>query len=259
MQIVAESAGRGGEASLLATRAPSPRPGDALRWSRFLDATRAEGPGLRAAVWVQGCAVKCPGCFNPHLWADAGGAVSSPAELADEWVDAAVSAGVEGVTLLGGEPFDQAAALAVVTRAFQAAGLTVMTFSGYRLEDLLTWSESRADIAALLEATDLLCDGPYLRDLPDERRPWIGSRNQGIRALTPAYADVVGAIDQTADTLEVRIDRDGTVAVNGWASDDALAQLLDDLGVRADRPFDAPVRAAGREGARVAQSTGRMP
>ncbi|MFJ6678064.1 4Fe-4S single cluster domain-containing protein [Microbacterium sp. NPDC091382] len=233
---VIQSPGVGGEASLLGTT-PPPRADAALRWSRFVPATAAEGPGLRAAVWVQGCAVRCPGCFNPHLWAARGARLDDPAELAARWIADAHAAGAEGVTLLGGEPFDQAGALAVVAEAFCAAGLGVMTFSGYTLDRLRTWSADRDDVARLLAATDLLCDGPYLADLPDTRRPWIGSRNQSIRALTPRYAADVERIvrGEGRDSLEVRITADGAVAVNGWATDAALAALLDDLGVRGDR------------------------
>ena len=97
--------------SLLGTVEPAAKPADALRWSRFLASTTAEGPGLRSALWVQGCSVHCPGCFNPQLWAEMGGRVENPADLAERFVADALSAGVEGITLLGGEPFDQAAAL----------------------------------------------------------------------------------------------------------------------------------------------------
>ncbi|MFI8633118.1 4Fe-4S single cluster domain-containing protein [Microbacterium sp. NPDC077663] len=234
--IFAESRGAGGEGSLLGVT-PPPHGDEALRWSRFVPSTDAEGPGTRATVWMQGCAVHCPGCFNPHLWATRGAQLNDPAALAAEWVDAAVSAGAEGITLLGGEPFDQAGALAVVAEAFRAAGLGVMAFSGYTLGRLQEWSQERPDIARLLAATDLLCDGPYLAGLPDTRRPWIGSRNQSIRALTPRYAAAVERIarDGGQDALEVRIGPDGAVAVNGWATDAALAALLDDLGVRGDR------------------------
>src|SRR5690606_23700178 len=105
-------------------------------------------------------------------------------------------------------------------------------FTGHPYPLLQEWAQERDDIAALLGATDLLADGPYLRDRPDRRRPWIGSTNQGLRALTPAYADAVRDIERNGGTgrVEVRIARDVAVTVNGGASDDALAALLDDLG-----------------------------
>ncbi|WP_235008204.1 4Fe-4S single cluster domain-containing protein [Microbacterium timonense] len=253
---LAESAGVGGDGSLLATVAPGSRSAQTLRWSRFLAATEAEGPGVRAAVWLQGCAVRCPECFNPQLWADRGGVVSCTAEIAEEWVAQAHAAGAEGVTLLGGEPFDQAGAAASVARAFRAAGLSVMTFTGYPLDRLAAWAEAgRDDIGALLASTDLLCDGPYLRDLPDLSRPWVGSRNQGVRALTDRYADEVRRIAGAggADRLEVRITRGGGVEVNGWATDAALAALLDDLGPRIDSPAQVAARALGRTEVEVAR------
>lgn len=226
---------------VLGTVQPAEQPGAELRWSRFLVSTAAEGPGLRSALWVQGCSVRCPGCFNPHLWASIGGELTPTAELADRFVADAVGAGVEGITLLGGEPFDQAAALATIAEAFQAAGLTVMTFSGYTSELLTEWSAARTDIARLLAATDLLVDGPYLQDQPDALRPWLGSTNQGIRALTPAYADEVARIEHDGglDRVEIRISPDGRVDVNGWAAASALEELLHDLGRRDDRPTKA--------------------
>lgn len=236
MRVHAEAPGRDVR-SLLGASPPPPADGP-LRWSRFLPATDAEGPGRRAALWVQGCRVHCPGCFNPQLWARRGGIRSDAAEVADRWAEQAARAGSTGLTLLGGEPFDQAAPLVEVATAFRAAGLTVMAFSGYTLESLTQWAWERDDLSALLELTDLLCDGPYLREHPETRRPWIGSANQSIRALSPAYADEVRRIAASGgtDTLEVRVAPDGTVSVNGWASDAALAALFDDLGVRADRP-----------------------
>jgi anaerobic ribonucleoside-triphosphate reductase activating protein len=224
--------------TLLGTIEPVERPGAELRWSRFLPATGAEGPGQRSALWVQGCSVRCPGCFNPHLWAESGARLENTADLATGFVADAQSAGVEGITLLGGEPFDQAAGLAIIAEAFRAAGLSVMTFTGYTLESLTEWSRARPDIARLLAATDLLVDGPYLRDQPDTVRPWLGSTNQGIRALTPVYAGEVARIEREGgrDRLEIRIHPDGRIDVNGWADDAALEQLLHDLGPRQDRP-----------------------
>ena len=234
--------------SLLGTVEPAAKPADTLRWSRFLAATTAEGPGLRSALWVQGCSVHCPGCFNPQLWAEIGGQVENTADLADRFVTDALGAGVQGVTLLGGEPFDQAGALATIAEAFRAAGLTVMTFSGYTLELLTEWALERPDIARLLDATDLLIDGPYLRDRPDAIRPWLGSTNQGIRALTPAYSAEVARIERDGglDRLEIRIHPDGQIDVNGWADDAALDALLHDLGPRQDRPRSTRNRTKAR-------------
>ncbi|MGH3695143.1 MAG: 4Fe-4S single cluster domain-containing protein [Pseudonocardiaceae bacterium] len=124
--------------------------------------TAAEGPGIRAAVWVTSCAIRCPGCVNPHLWNAAGGR-----DLAVEEIMAEIGKAVlpEGIMLLGGELFDQAPGLAALAESVRREGLSVMTFTGYLCEELL----ARPNAAGLLAATDLLVDGPYLRDLPDCR------------------------------------------------------------------------------------------
>ena len=105
------------------------------------------------------CSIGCADCCNPHTWdADAGTAFTT-----DDLIDQMLTAPVEGITLLGGEPFDQARRDGD-TRSGRAArpGLGVMTFTGYRYEVLRR--SSRPDWASLLAATDLLVDGPYLQD-----------------------------------------------------------------------------------------------
>ncbi|OCG72686.1 4Fe-4S single cluster domain-containing protein [Microbacterium sediminis] len=232
------------------TAPPAPRDAAARRGSRYLPRTRAEGPGQRAALWLQGCDVRCPGCFNPQLWAHRGARLESAAEAGLRFAEEARAAGSEGLTLLGGEPFDQAGAAASIAEAFRARGLTVMTFTGYRLDQLRAWEGDRPDIARLLAATDLLADGPYLRDRPDTRRPWIGSTNQGLHALTDAYRREIAAIEAgegDRDRLEVRVAADGSIEVNGWADDEALRSLLGDLGVRRDAPSHTAASAPPRK------------
>lgn len=194
----------------------------------IVERTEAEGPGVRCAVWVQGCTIRCPGCFNPHLWTGRGGTPYTPAELL-----AAVPTDAEGVTLLGGEPFEQAAPLARFAQGVAARGQSVFAFTGYELPEL----RGREDegIEALLAATDLLVDGPYVAADVDTVRPWVGSRNQRFHALTPRYAELIEGFEAQRDRLEVRIGVDGEIRVNGWARDEDLDVLLEDLGRRAPR------------------------
>ena len=76
-----------------------------MRIARIWHKTESEGPGLRTAIWLQGCSIGCPGCINPHLWSFHGGDEVNVEHLADE----ILALDVDGITLLGGEPFDQAA------------------------------------------------------------------------------------------------------------------------------------------------------
>jgi anaerobic ribonucleoside-triphosphate reductase activating protein len=187
-------------------------------------------------VWVQGCTIRCPGCFNPHLWTSRGGQRITPAELADT----VLAAGADGVTLLGGEPFEQAGALAQVAKRVQDAGRSVMTFSGYSLAELRSAvAAGRDDVADLLAHTDLLAAGPFRADRIDTVRPWVGSTNQELVLLSDRFPDLLAELDETPDRVEVTVSASGEVSVNGWATPDSLDALL--IGLNSRR-----ARAAGR-------------
>ncbi|MFG1953051.1 4Fe-4S single cluster domain-containing protein [Micromonospora sp. NPDC048830] len=207
--------------------------------ARFLASTRAEGPGERTALWVQGCAIRCPGCFNPQMWAFRGGELVAPAEL----VERVLAAGTEGVTLLGGEPFDQAAPLAEVAAGVRRAGRSVMTFTGYTRAGLRRAVDSgRDDVAALLTETDLLVAGPFRADLVDTRRPWVGSTNQEFVLRGDRFPGLLDDLPSTPDRVEVIVDAAGRVSVNGWAELEALDELLASVG----RPQPRRASAARR-------------
>jgi anaerobic ribonucleoside-triphosphate reductase activating protein len=123
------------------------------------------------------------------------------------------TAGIEGLSLLGGEPFAQPAACAILAEAARAAGLSVMIFTGFTLEELAARREEPG-VAALLDACDVLVDGPYDRALPERKRRWVGSSNQRTHFLTARYAPDDPRF-MAANTVEVRI-RGGTIVVNGW-------------------------------------------
>jgi anaerobic ribonucleoside-triphosphate reductase activating protein len=187
-----------------------------LHVAQVVPSTEAEGPGKRFALWFQGCPLRCPGCCNPEFLPFRGGEVRTVAGVTAELRQARDEAGVEGVTLLGGEPFAHAAGAAALAEATRALGLSVMVFSGYTLDEL----RARPDAAALLSRTDILVDGPYRRDEPDAERRWVGSRNQRIHFLTDRYR----YDDQwrRRNTLEIRV-QGGEVTVNGFPARDAAA------------------------------------
>ena len=200
------------------------------RVARFIARTEAEGPGTRSALWVQGCTIRCPGCFNPHLWGARGGRTTTP-----ERVLASIPLDVEGLTLLGGEPFEQPEPLAELARLVQARGQTVMTFTGYELDDLRSAGDSA--VAALLEHTDLLVDGRFEVDRLDTARPWVGSTNQRFHALTARYAGLVDSLTALPDRLEIHVAPSGRVEVNGWSDAASLEILLE--GMRRQPPSRA--------------------
>jgi anaerobic ribonucleoside-triphosphate reductase activating protein len=187
-----------------------------LRVGARVPVTRVEGPGARYALWVQGCSIRCPGCCNPHLFAAAGGDVVPVRALLAEIRSARPA--IEGVTFLGGEPFEQAEALARLAKGARALGLSVMVFSGYTLEELRARADAGA--ASLLRATDVLVDGRYDAARPERERLWVGSRNQRFHYLTDRYSREIELPVHGAPLreVEVRIGTDGRILANGWPS-----------------------------------------
>jgi anaerobic ribonucleoside-triphosphate reductase activating protein len=183
-----------------------------LRVADVVASTEAEGPGRRFAIWLQGCPLRCPECCNPEMLSFSGGHLVAIEELVRQIESARHNDGIEGITLLGGEPTAQAEAAGELAAAVKRLGLSVMLFSGYTLRELKEKRDSA--IERLLGATDILVDGPYLRELPDTNRRWIGSRNQVIHFLSSRYrAD--DPCWQMPNSIEIRLDG-RELSINGF-------------------------------------------
>jgi anaerobic ribonucleoside-triphosphate reductase activating protein len=176
--------------------------------------TRAEGPGARYALWLQGCSIRCPGCCNPQLFEPSGGVLVSPSLLVSEM--ASVRDELEGVTLLGGEPMDQAEALLPLLHGARGLGLSVLLFSGFTLDELRARCEPA--VQDVLAAVDVLVDGRYDASRPETERRWAGSTNQAFHYLTSRYSPAIErpAPGEPTQTVEVRLHPDGHVSANGW-------------------------------------------
>jgi len=179
-----------------------------LRLHAIAARTRANGPGLRTAIWVQGCTLGCPGCCNPRTHASAGGFVREVGELSAE---IAATSGIEGVTLSGGEPFEQpCGVLALLERLRAGTTLSVLLFSGY----------TRAEIEAqplgprILALTDVLVDGRYDRTQP-AGRALRASANQRVWLLSDRHGEHdIAAVPET----EIVLRPDGAMVLTGIAA-----------------------------------------
>ena len=181
--------------------------------AQVVPATEAEGPGVRFAVWFQGCPLRCPGCCNPEFLPFRGGATVPVVELVAQLAaQVCLTPNLEGVSLLGGEPFAHAAAGAALAVEARRLGLSVMIYSGYTLEQLR--GKRDAEVDQLLGLTDLLVDGPYVREQPEAARRWVGSTNQRLHFLTGRY-DPADPCWRQRNTLEIRVEGN-EVIVNGF-------------------------------------------
>ena len=176
-----------------------------LRLARTIPRSSANGPGERFVVWVQGCPIHCPGCWNRDTWDPAGGQDSSVAELLKE---IAATEGLEGVTFTGGEPMAQAEALAELATACRSRGLSVFIFTGYRQDQL----KSPAQLKLWLLA-DIVVAGPYVQAQRSFEHAWVGSANQQVHFVSTRYS----AADQLAAIrAEAHLEADGTITWTGF-------------------------------------------
>ncbi|OKH11038.1 radical SAM protein [Fischerella major NIES-592] len=176
----------------------------------YVDESEVNGPGCRAVIWVQGCLRECPGCFNPESWSFEINQLVCVDSLAEKILSNPHN---QGVTFSGGEPFWQAAALANLARKVKAAGLNVMSFSGFTLEQLQS-EYAPAGSQELLEQLDILIDGPYVQSLainsPDSP---VSSSNQRVHVFNPALQD---NISWASNQIEIHIFKDGSRLVTGY-------------------------------------------
>jgi anaerobic ribonucleoside-triphosphate reductase activating protein len=197
--------------------APADPSSPPLNVAAYLPRSHANGPGLRSVLWVQGCALRCPGCFNPDFLPFDGGKEHTPAEVA-AWMLAEPD--TEGVSFSGGEPFAQGAALAIVAETARNAGKGVLIFTGQTRARL--GASADPGVARLLAAADLLVAGPYQRNRPPpEPHALIASANQELVFLTDRYRGVPLGRRRS----EFRIGADGAVTVTGFPT--TSARLID--------------------------------
>jgi anaerobic ribonucleoside-triphosphate reductase activating protein len=186
-----------------------------LRTAHRVACTEAEGPYRRYALWVQGCSLRCPGCCNPALFDPAGGTATTVRSLQGDIERARDSLGIEGITVLGGEPLEQLAPVTELCAWAAAAGLGVLVFSGYTAAE----ARSRPNFSALWATLDTLVDGRFdahALEPPASAggRRFIGSANQRLHHRTPRYADA--KLWRGDNHVELRVTADGRVSAHGF-------------------------------------------
>ena len=146
----------------------------------------ANGLGVRVSLFVSGCRHGCVGCFNEIAWDfDFGTPYDKATE--DRIIEELKPDYVEGLTLLGGEPFEpenRPALLGLLRRVRrELPGKNVWIYSGFTFEELIGEIPSRGsgeDTEEMLALTDVLVDGPFVFKLKDITLRFRGSSNQRI-------------------------------------------------------------------------------
>lgn len=181
---------------------------NALRVNKAHFPVTVLGPGRRIGIWLQGCSIRCPGCVSRDTWDPNDGAIMSVSELM-AWCRGVTQRGTfDGVTISGGEPFEQPAPLhqfllaLAAWRSIEGLDFDVLCYSG------LPYRRLMKDFAAQLELIDILCPEPYVDDLP-KAQLWRGSSNQPLVGLTDRGKAIIAAMPDGAETRRLQLDVNG--------------------------------------------------
>lgn len=147
-----------------------------MRLSGITPESVVDGPGLRIAIFTQGCPHQCPHCHNPETWDNNGGKEFTVRQVIRNLKQHRKNK--QGITFSGGEPFLQAAEIVQVAQVARQMELDIVTYTGFTYEQLIV--ETNDDIQALLFATDILIDGKYVHALRNIELQFRGSSNQRL-------------------------------------------------------------------------------
>ncbi len=173
--------------------------------------SRANGPGMRFTIWFQGCSIGCTGCFNPRTHGKTGGRYISVEQLLQQIKSNGTGETISGVSISGGEPFQQAPQLMeLVTQIKKETDLTILIYSGYTLEEIRAMDNGKT----ILESVDCLIAGPFRKNLKTDEPAILTSSNQRLHLFT----DAVTLADFEALPLwEITITKSGVITISGYA------------------------------------------
>ena len=157
------------------TKAPSAT----LQVAGVIPESIVDGPGIRYVVFAQGCRHRCPGCHNPQTQPFDGG---KALKIASVLRDMGKNPLLDGITFSGGEPFEQAGAFAELAKEVkkQNKDWNILVYSGYTYEELLHHAAVHPDWSSLLNAVDILVDGPFIQEKKSYELLFRGSSNQRV-------------------------------------------------------------------------------
>ena len=145
-----------------------------LRMAGFVGDSIVDGPGLRCAIFCQGCPHACPGCHNPATHPFAGGTMVTPEDMEARIREYPLC---RGVTFSGGEPFCQPEFFAELGERLRRQGYELACYTGYTFEALLAGTPEQR---RLLNVLDILIDGRFVLAQRNLTLRFRGSENQRV-------------------------------------------------------------------------------
>ena len=190
-----------------------------LRINRLIPSSSVEGPEKRFVIWVQGCPIRCPDCANKDTWSFQNG---KKIKLSEIIYKIHQTKDINGLTILGGEPFSQAKTLYHLIKKIKGNKLSTILFTGYTYDYIKkkgTYYQKK-----LLKSVDLLIDGPFIKEKQDFSRPLVGSYNQNYYFFTKKIKQK--EFFEIKNKIEVFIEKNGVVKINGMGDIDKIKEMI---------------------------------
>lgn len=170
------------------------------------------GPGQRLGIWFQGCSIRCPGCISVDTWS----VNADRIPVAEVLAGVAAYAGMaDGITISGGEPFEQPDGLGELLRGLRQIlrpGSDVLVYSGLAFASLMPWLTNWQGLV------DAVISEPFDLSAP-QTKPLMGSDNQTLHTLSDLgrlrFGEFQRPRDGRDDRLDVMVDGDGTAWMAG--------------------------------------------
>ncbi|MBE3662287.1 hypothetical protein BOO91_15235 [Vibrio navarrensis] len=177
------------------------------------------GPGKRYVIWLQGCSLACEGCWNQQMWSFEPEQLIHREQLLDDILQ---YRDIDGITLLGGEPLQQAPNTRwLLSSIRRSSGCSTVLYTGFTYSELV----KRKDWALLREHCDLMITGRYSSSLRNTNLRWRGSSNQELIYLAGGRIPLEPPED--ANEVEVIIDENAAIRVLGYPDSGFFGTLID--------------------------------
>ena len=177
--------------------------------ARILSPVHSLGPGERVCIWTQGCSKRCKGCISPELQPFCGKEIDESV-LAKIIIQVAQKNVCQGITLSGGDPFEQPQALLRLLKLVRNDFEDILVYTGFEFPDIQSGSIGN-DAKMCLDFLDVLIDGKYIEELNFEDCILRVSSNQNIIFLNKRFIPIYGEYMKQGRILENFVHNQDTI------------------------------------------------
>jgi len=192
--------------------------GNLLNLAEIIESSRIYGPGIRFVIWVQGCSIRCKGCWNKemhsfepkHLWT-----------IDDLYTKIISTPDIEGITVLGGEPLHQSKTLLSLAERIKELDMTVMLYTGFEIDEIKDKHSQR-----LIGISDIVVVGRYIEEERSLFLKWRGSTNQSIIFNNEEYQKLYRRMGNENE-IEIHIDDLGRMTLLGYPKEEIIKEVFE--------------------------------